>query len=258
MHLGNGVRKALRYAGFVLVALVVFVFALQLTFPYERVKDRVIDALSEKYDVLIGGVERGFVPGRLYFTGVQLRTRPATTEEPPSALFIERLEIDLGLLALVRGAASVNIDAKIGAGRLSGNITISKHGTKIDLDGASLASGSLPMKEVIGLPMGGKLDLSVELDLPNEPNKAGKVGPDWSKAEGRIDLACLTGCTIGDGKTKLKIKAKNASGQAFAKDGIDFGPVNVESLVARVDIKSGKLDVSKWLASNLDEASVLP
>ena len=245
IHLGSAARKALRYVGFVLVALVVFVFALQMTFPYDRVKDKIIDALSEKYDVTIGDVERGFVPGRLYFKSFMLRTR-AEKPEDVTAFYIDRLEVDLGLLALIRGAASVNIDAKIGVGRLSGNITISKGATKVDLDGSNLPSASLPMKEILGLPMSGKLDLGVELDLPNNPNKAGKVGPDWTKAEGHFELACAAGCTVGDGKTKLKLKAKNASGQAFAKDGVEFGTVRVDSLAAKVEIKSGKLDVTKF------------
>ena len=90
----------------VLLALVVFVFALQMTFPYGRVKEKVIDALSEKYDVTIGDVERGWIPGRLYFNHVLLKTRPGK-DETPSGLSIERLEVDLGLLALLRGAASV-------------------------------------------------------------------------------------------------------------------------------------------------------
>lgn len=244
-HLGNRATKAIRYIGFVVLALVVFVFALQLTFPYERVKDKVIDALSEKYDVTISDVERGWIPGRLYFNHMLLKTRPGK-DETPSALSIDRLEVDLGLFALIKGTASVNIDAKIGAGHLSGTISISKGGTKIDLDGSDLPSGSLPMKELIGLPMGGKLDLGVELDLPNEANKTGKVGPDWTKAEGRFDLGCPGGCTIGDGKTKLKLKAKNARNAAFSEGGVEFGTVKLDSLVARVDIKSGKLDVSKF------------
>jgi len=244
-HLPSVARKALRYVGFVLIALVVFVFALQMTFPYDRVKDKIIDALSEKYDVTIGDVERGIVPGRLYFKSFMLRTR-AEKPEDVTAFFIERLEVDLGLVALIRGAASVNIDAKIGAGHLTGNITISKGDTKVDLDGSNLPSASLPMKEVLGLPMSGKLDLGVELELPNNANKAGKVGPDWTKAEGHFELACASGCTVGDGKSKLKLKAKNASGQAFAKDGVEFGTVRVDTLAAKVEIKGGKLDVTKF------------
>ena len=63
-------------------ALVMFVFALQLTFPYERVKDKVDrGAVAEKYDVPIGDVERGWMPGRVYFKAVSVRTRPTKPDE---------------------------------------------------------------------------------------------------------------------------------------------------------------------------------
>ncbi|MBA3463494.1 MAG: hypothetical protein H0T46_26295, partial [Deltaproteobacteria bacterium] len=50
-QLGRRTRLVLRYVGFFLLAVVTFVFALQLTFPYDRVKDKIVEALSTKYDV---------------------------------------------------------------------------------------------------------------------------------------------------------------------------------------------------------------
>ena len=99
-----GARLALRYVGFVVLGLVTFVFALQLTFPYDRVKDKLVEALSDKYEVTIGGVERGFMPGRMYFNDVTLRTRPTKSDEIVTTFFIEKLEVDLGILALLRGS----------------------------------------------------------------------------------------------------------------------------------------------------------
>ena len=75
--LGPRTRKVLRAVGYVVLALVSFVFALQMTFPYDRVKAKAIEALSGKYDVQIREVERGFMPGRVYFKDVKLTTRPA-------------------------------------------------------------------------------------------------------------------------------------------------------------------------------------
>jgi type II secretion system protein N len=235
-QLGRKTRMAIRIVGFFLLAVVTFVIALQLTFPYGRVKDKIVEALSTKYDVTIGGVERGIMPGRVYFTAVSLRTRPAKADETPSTLYIEKLEVDLGILALIKGAAKVRIDAKIATGHLKGTIEISKSGTSVDIEGVDLPAGNLPMKEAIGLPMSGKLELSVQLDLPNEKNKAGKSAPDWTKAAGEINFECPSGCTFGDGKTKLKPKLKNARSQAFAGDGIDFGKINVDTMLAKVTI----------------------
>ena len=42
-QLGPRTRKFLRYFTITVLAVVVFVFALQLTFPYERVKDKMVE-----------------------------------------------------------------------------------------------------------------------------------------------------------------------------------------------------------------------
>lgn len=246
--LGPRTRKVLRYAGYTLLGLVTFVFAFQAVFPFQRVKERMIDALSDKYDVTIGSIERGIVPARMYVHAFTIRTRPSKPDEVASTLYIEQLEVDVGLLALLRGALAVKLDAKIGPGRLAGKIVYTPNKElEVDLDGTDLPSGSLPMREVIGLPMSGKVELGIDFDLPFEKAKTGgKIAPNFAKADGHVQLACPSGCTFGDGKTKLKPKLKNSRSQAMAEGGIDFGKVTVDSLLARLDVKNGKATVSKF------------
>jgi len=245
-NLGPRMRKVVRYGGFAIVGLITFIFAFQLTFPFARVKDKVIDLLSDKYDVTIGDVERGILPGRMYFKAVSLRTRATAPDDTPTTFYIEQLEVNLGLFALLRGTAQVKLDAKIGPGHIKGNVALSRDGTNVDLTGDDLPSASLPMREVLGLPMSGKVRFAFNLDLPNDKSKTGKVGPMWPKAEGNFELACPSGCTIGDGKSKLKPKLKNRGQQAFAEGGIDSGKLNVDTLFANVEIKNGKLDITKF------------
>ncbi|MDQ3364244.1 MAG: type II secretion system protein GspN [Myxococcota bacterium] len=251
-HLGPRARLVLRVVGYIVLALVTFVFALQWTFPVHRVRDKVVEILSAKYEVSIGDVERGLMPGRIYFKAVTLRTRVTKPEDIATTFYIERLEVDVGLFALLRSTASVDIDAKIGPGHITGNISLSKAATEIHLVGKDLPSGSLPMREAIGLPMGGKLNFEFDLDLPNQKLKSGRAGPNWQKAEGGVMLACPTGCSFGDGKTKLKPKLKNTRNQAFAADGIEFGKVNIDSLRAKVDISKGQLAVKQFDAKTGD------
>jgi len=262
-RLGRRGTLVLRYVGIVVLALIVFVLALQATFPYERVKDRAIEALSGSYDVSIGSVERGWKPGRVYFKAVTLRSRPTKPEEMVSTMFIEKLEIDLGILAVIGLNASVDLDAKIGAGHIKGNITFPKFGkagVKVDLEGTDLPGANLPLRSVIGLPMTGKLDFAVALDLPVTKNKMGRTLTDWSKADGSIDLSCPTGCTLGDGHTKLKPLLKNRTNQVMVGDGIDFGEVHIASMAIHAGFtpavgdpdahsssyKPGKFEVTKF------------
>jgi type II secretion system protein N len=233
--------KLLRYAGFSVLGLVVLVFALQMTLPYERAKDKLIEALSPQYDVTVGSVERGFMPGRVYFNAVAIRTRDAT----PTTFYIDRLEGDLGLLALIAGDLSLDVDAKIGSGDVAGNVTLrgfGDSGLAIHLRGKDLPASSLPMRSLVGLPMTGKLDLALALDLPNN----------WQKAEGQVEIRCPGGCTYGDGKTKLKPVLKNSSQQLMVQGGIDFGTIALASLDAKVDIKNGQLDLTKFDVQSAD------
>jgi type II secretion system protein N len=248
-HLGPRARKALRYAGFALLALVSFVLALQLTFPFDRVKDKAIEALSEKYDVTVGDVSRGIVPARVYFKAVTLRSRPAKAGDVPTTFYIEQLQIDVGLFALLRGALGASVDAKIGSGHIKARATIANSGTVLHIVGEDLPSASLPVREALGLPMSGKVQFAVDLDLPNEKTKAGKVQPNLSKAEGRIEFSCPSGCTVGDGKSKLKLTTNNARQQAFLDEGgggIDFGKINIDSLTAVAELKKGTLEITRF------------
>ncbi|MGE5181305.1 MAG: type II secretion system protein GspN, partial [Acidobacteriota bacterium] len=248
-HLGPRTRKILRYVGLTLLGVFTFVFAVQMTLPFDRAKDKLVEVLSPKYDVTIGSVERGWIPGRVYLNAVSIRSRPTKPSEPVTSMYIERLKGDLGLLALIGGNLKVDFDAKIGAGHISGDVALlgfGKKGLDLHVDGRALPASDLPMTAVLGLPMSGKLEFSVDLDLPNETAKNGHVGANWQKAEGTIEIGCPTGCTFGDGKTKLKPLLKNQSQQAMVQDGIDFGKVDVDNLLAEVDIKNGNLDLSKF------------
>lgn len=243
--LGPRTRKILRYVGFVVLALVTFVFALQMTFPFHRIEDKLKEALGDKYVVDVQEIEPGIIPGRVYFHNVRLITRQTKPDDPVTTYSIKKLELDVGLLPLLGGNASIDIDGEIGQGTLTGNVTLSSKRVSIDVQGDGLPATNLPIRDVIGLPMSGKLQLRLALAFPLEKQK-GKTAPNWAKSQGNVLLACRSGCTFGDGKTKLKTKLKSARNQAFAADGIEFGKVNVNTLVAKVDIKRGKLKVTEW------------
>src|SRR2546423_11670874 len=111
IHLGPRSRQILRYTLIALLGLVTFVFAIQMSLPVERARDKIVESLSPSYDVTIGGVERGFIPGRVYFKSIQLRTRPSKPDEPVTSFYIEKLRVDVGLIAALRGNLSIDLDA---------------------------------------------------------------------------------------------------------------------------------------------------
>lgn len=236
--LGPRGLAALRVVGWIALALVAFVMALQLTFPYDRVKDKLAEAMASRYDMKVTRVERGWLPGKMILHGVTLADRPTHVGEVPPVMFIDKLEVDVGVLALVRGVAAIDVDATIGDGHLRGTLELARSGNHIDLTASNLQADALPMLRdaVAGLPLFGRIDGVVRLDLT----------PDFKKTSGALQLACARGCAIGDGKTRFKPKVANAKSAAMLGDGIDFGTVNIDRWLARVEFKDGKADLARW------------
>lgn len=258
-HPGPRMRKVLRIAGLSLFGLVTFVFALQMSLPLERAKDKLLESLPPSMELTIGSVERGWLPGRIYFKDVNLRTHPTKPDEQPITFFVEKIEANVGLFAMLRGKLSIDIDARIGPGKLSGNVSmlgmfpVGGRGVDIDLSGSDLPSANLPAKLATnGLPMSGKVDLSLAFDLPREKNKDGKLAYDWSKADGAFEFECPTGCSFGDGHSKWKPMVKNRSQQAMVSDGIEIEPIDVTKLDAKLEIKDGHARLTKIESSSPD------
>jgi type II secretion system protein N len=163
------------------------------------------------------------------------------------------MKVDVGLLGFIGGKASIDFEAVFGEGLVHGNISASSGETALHIVGEDVPSELLPMREVLSnLPMSGVVAFELSFELPNEKLKSGKVGPNWERLAAELDFECPSGCTIGDGKSKLKLKAKNARSQAFAGDGTDFGRINIQSLVARLEAKDGKVDITKFETRSAD------
>ena len=236
--LGPTTRKLLIGAGWTLFALVAFVMALQLTFPYDRVKDKLAESIAGSYDLKVTRVERGWVPGRMILHGVTLSARATSLEEVPKAMFVDRLQVDLGIMALLGGKGSFDLEAEIGRGTLHGSIELSSQSTVIALTATDLAADNIPMLRdaIAGLPMFGTLDASVQMTLT----------ADMKKTTGAVQISCDRGCAIGDGETRFKPKLASAKNAAMLGDGIPFGVINIDRWLARVELGNGKADLTRW------------
>jgi type II secretion system protein N len=250
--LGPRASKIARYVGFVLVFIVVFLFAFQLTFPYERLKDKLVELSAEKFELTVGDVERGIMPGRVYFKAVTLRFRPAKAGDVPSTMFIEQLQADVGILSLLHGTVTGKADLKLGPGHLKLAVAASTSSLSAEIEGEDVPAASLPAREFVGLPISGKLKIAGQFEAPITKDKLGKTAMDLTKSNGSLAFACPSNCVIGDGKTKLHVAAKNRSQQAFTENGIKFGKIMIDSLTAETQLKDGKLEVTKFEAKSGD------
>ncbi len=244
IQLGPRTRKALRISGYVLLGLLAFVYALHLTFPYDRLKDKGIEALSSRYEVSVGGVERGWLPGDFALTRVQLRTRPSKADEVPKIIYIDRLEVDIRLLAsLWSRAAVVDLEATVGPGHINATIELGRGRTQLALDSHSLPLSEVPgLSSVIGLPMAGNGTVTASLDLP---------GGDWRRATARFTVDCPT-CTIGGEGAKIKPRTMSGAKAAWVGDGIEVPRLFFDRLQAEFVITGGKFKMSRWATISPD------
>lgn len=230
-------QKALKIAGYVLAGLISFVYALHLTFPYHRLKDKGVEWLSKSYDVQVGGVERGWMPGDFSLTKVQLRTRPSKPGEVPKLILIDRLDIDVAVLSVVFGSVDVELDAKIGPGRITGELELDKSSVQASLHSRNLPLSDVPgLDSIIGMPMGGRGNVNARIHLP---------GNDWRRASARLTIDCPM-CTVGGEGAFFKPRNTTSRTAAFAGEGVAVPELTITSLRADWSIEKGKIKTNKF------------
>ncbi len=245
-------KRILKWVGYPLLALFTFVITLHLTFPYDRIKDKLVNSLSDKYEVSVGSVKPTVFPGGLVISKLMLRPRPKKPDEDPPLLQIKRLELDASLLGAIRGRLDVNVNADIGSGAVTGNVVATKAGLWAEFQTKKLALQDVPgLSEAIGLPMERGLNAKISLHLPKQR---------WREAEGKIQLSC-PGCTAGDGVAKIKprprargrVNSQRAQARAqFIGDGIEVPRLDLGDLHALIEIKAGKGKISDFNATSPD------
>ncbi|MEZ4401706.1 MAG: type II secretion system protein GspN [Kofleriaceae bacterium] len=232
MTMSPRIRGALRIVGYVALALVTFVFALHLTFPYERVRDRALEALSSKYDVTVGGVERSLIPGRFALTSVTLRSRPSVVGQPFTTMYFKKVGIDLKFMPLLAGKVAIGLDIATGTGTIAGQIAQNKTETSLEFKLTKVPLTMIPgVSDAVGLPMGGNADGKLKFKL---------VRNDWSKANGVFELSCAVGCTVGDGQAKIYPKSKRPGDEAWVKDGTPVPMLNIQRFTLAIDVVKGE------------------
>lgn len=234
------VKRILRwtlYPLFYLFLLVVFLF---WTFPYDRLKERVIAEFNARQPagpatrLEIDELSSYWVSG-IEAEGLRLVSPPTKPAEdgkpaPENVVTIDDMHARLSLLSYLFGTTNVNFGANAFGGELSGFSKQSSEAAefRLNLDGVNL--GQLPMlADIVELPLGGALSGEVSFLLPE-----GK----FSKADGKIELAGVD-VTVGDGKAKLK-------------GAIALPTVNAGELVILAEASEGRLKIEKFTIEGKD------
>lgn len=214
------IAKWILYPLFYLFCLALFGY---LTFPFDRLKDRIIAEFDRTQN------KRGQSTGQrleideidsYWFTGVEATgvrlilppdeaARPAGLEasfgkgsaaaaadQPKEMILaIDEAHARIRILPLLLGRVKIDFTAKAFGGEVSGTLPVGASSGPVELEVENVDLGQIqPIVSMIGLPMKGTAQGKLELSAAE-----GK----FNKANGSLDFT-ISGVSVGDGKTKIK------------------------------------------------------
>jgi type II secretion system protein N len=233
-------RKVVRWAGYPLFYTFAFWFFAYLTFPHDRLRDRLVAEFNAR--------QTGEKPLRLevedtswyWLTGIEAEgvkltsIAPAPSEEgkaaKPKVVTLDELHVRASLLRLLIGTLHMSFGADAFGGTITGVTSDADDARSIEMEIEDVSVADLPiLGEAVGLPLTGTLAGTVDLRLPEAK---------LARGEGKIDLK-ISGITVGDGKAKIR--------DAIALPKLDAG-----ELVLDAEATNGRLKVNKLTAKGTD------
>lgn len=244
-------KKILRWVGYPVFYLFCLVLFAYLTFPFERLKDRIVAEVNAR--------QTGANPMRLdiddmgsyWFSGVEakgvkLTAPPPTTTSGSTAygengkgknkpakgeeIDVDEMHARVSLMRLLVGTLYVSFGADAFGGHISGYTSDADKSRTVRVELSDVNVGKLPMlSAIVGLPMTGSLGGKVDLKLP---------GSKLAKANGSIDLT-ITNLTVGNGKAKIR--------NTIALPRLDAG-----TLTLKAEATEGRLAIEKFSAKGPD------
>jgi type II secretion system protein N len=228
-----------KYAGVVgyplFYAICLAIFAC-LTFPYDKLKQRIVASFNA--DQLASGGQQELqidaMTGRglsgVRMSGIALLGAPSEPGKPPTRLAVDGMTIHFSLLSMLVGSSDIDFDADVWGGGARGEYATQGKDKSFDLSLDSVDLGQVgPLVQLLGVPIEGKLSGVMHMTMPE-----GRL----SKGTGDVSLDAK-GTAVGDGKAKLK--------GALALPRIDVGTMTIAA-----DVKDGVMKISKFVASGRD------
>jgi type II secretion system protein N len=232
-------RLVLRWVGYVAFYLFALLCFAYLTFPYQRLGDRIVHEFNAR--------QTGPKPMRLklgelssyWMHGVEAEnitlTSPGEPDEQgnpgkPKVLTIDAAHASVSLLRLLIGTVHVSFGARAFGGELSGYTSTPSEGRELEVELEDLDLGQAPLiGDIVGLPLAGKLNGNIVLTMPEQK---------LSKADGTINLK-VGDLAAGDGKAKIR--------DAIALPRLDAGELTLDA-----EAKGGQLKIGTLTANGPD------
>lgn len=229
--------KVGKWVGYPVFFLFWFVMFAYWTFPYERVRDYIVQEVEAPlgpgdrrdpsgYQLEIVDLSPSWFTG-VDATGVRVIKLPENDEERPMDVTFESLSARIGLFALLTGSTSISYEARVAGGVIEGEYEgdetsdhIVAHIESVETRRVGLLRSYLP------LPLAGRIAGDVDVTLADEP----------ADTNGEIDIR-IEGARLGDANSKLKISGMG--------DGLSIDPINAGNIAARATVTEGVATITR-------------
>ena len=231
------IAPKLGYPVFYLFCLVIF---LSWTFPYEKLKDRIVTQFNAQQrnsahpqELQIDDLDSSFLTG-VKAKGVRLISPSSEPGKAPSIISIDEARARISVLGLLVGNKDISFRVDAFDGTIKGNFEDTGKVRDIDIEFDGVDVGRIDaMAANIGFPIDGKLTGTIKLNLPE--GKASK----------------------GNGNIALEIKDMHAGNQKELTIKTPMGPftlprLKVGNFTVNGEAKDGVLKLSKVAASGGD------
>jgi type II secretion system protein N len=221
--------------GYVVFFFTAFLTAISFTFPYERLKERIVGTFNAQQKNTSAQQElqieelSGYLLTGVKAKGVRILSSAAEPGKAPVEIRIDEAKARLQLWPLLIFHKNVKFSLELLGGTVTGEFGDHGGDRIIDLEFEDVAIGKLgPIEQALGIPLDGKLFGTVNLSLPQ-----GKA----SKGNGKIALE-LRELALGDGKAKLSL-GPGFGGLALPR--LNIGVLNIDGERRRVENHAGQI-----------------
>jgi len=277
------------YSAFFLFALLLFAY---WTFPYDRLRDRIIADFENSQRVPPGGDRQTLSIGKLepsWFTGVILKdvsltSTPADPSKPSSVLRAEEVKLRVSLGSLLSKNKDLTLSAKALGGTIEGSVTHTKTVNpsppkptdkdkgdkydriiKLELDGVALNEVA-PLRDAIGANVTGQLKGSIDLTLGesrvDKANGTVSFDIDGFGVPGELYPDAVEQCKqpgqpqpCETKRVLLKMSSqKSAPGGFGGGEGmtLPLPPIAIGAMPIQISVKNGVARIDKMSASGKD------
>ncbi len=248
----NALKKIGKWVGYPLLFIFSFLLFSYLTFPYDRLKRRIIYEVETEPTPSGGrrasGMQMEIVDlSPSWFTGIEMSgvriaKLPERIGDPTLDVTFPSIEARVGVLALLLGGFDLTLAAEVAGGTIDAAIEGHSSGLNVDAQIASVRLRRAPiLRSFTPLPVNGTVDLNVDLDLNLEP----------SESNGEIRLN-LSGVELGDGQSGLSQEflqgmVPRAMRAFIPREGLMVQQMNAGDFVAQLDIEGGAGTITRMM-----------